>query len=102
MIETNRPQLTAADISEAIGSIRTRLQDMFNKFGEHSLVSSHECFGIIAEEMYELQKAVHENNREAIEKELADLGVCVILALASLQSNSLDWQGDYEGTHTYY
>lgn len=62
--------------------------------GSHAFASSHETYGIIAEEMLELLQAIHakgtiSQKREAIYGELSDIAVAAIHGMASIDQK--DW-----------
>ena len=86
-----RIELDEAIIEDAFEKIILKFQDKLKEKGRMSLCSTHECLGLINEEHNELIEAVRSNSLEEFEEEVADIGVCVILALASKYAGGLDW-----------
>ena len=86
-----RVELTDEIIDRAFDKIKHKFREKLREKGRHSLCSTHECLGIINEEHAELIEAVRSNSDEEFEEEMADIGICVILALASLYADGLEW-----------
>ena len=59
--------------------------------GDGTYSSIHEILGIVAEEYDELIDAVRKNNQMECYKELKDIAVGCIIAMACIQQQSLDW-----------
>lgn len=72
---------------ELIASLSSRIIEK----GSYSFTSSHEILGIVAEEYDEFLEAVRTNDKKQLKKELLDLGVAIIWALASDKIKALDW-----------
>ena len=86
-----RIELSDEIIDKAIDTIKDKFKEKLAQKGRHSLCSTHECLGIINEEHDELIEAVRSNRPESFEEEMTDIGVCVILSLASMYGGGLDW-----------
>lgn len=87
----SRTRLEDRHIKRAFDEIRAAFNVKMRSKGEHALCSTHECLGVTSEEFDELAQAVKYNDLELFEEELIDVGVCVILSLASKYSDSLEW-----------
>lgn len=81
-----RPRVPDVVIDRVLAAVRENLQGRMAKKGRGSFVSSHEIYGILAEELNkELLDEVHANNPNQIQKELIDIAVGSIFALASYE-----------------
>lgn len=70
-------------------AIERTTQATFNRLlekGYGSFVSTHEVFGVLAEEWYELKKAMHENDVHQFHKELLDMAVGCIFGMACIEA----------------
>ena len=86
-----RTRLDNEEFQKAIENIIIKFNNRLKEKGDHGLCSTHECLGLLEEEIIELQDAIHDNDMKEFENELIDVGVCVILSLASLYGKTLDW-----------
>lgn len=86
-----RHQLTDEEIARVVDDILWKLNKRLKEKGMGIYVSSHETFGIIAEEHNEYLDSVGENNPEKQRQELMDIAVACIVGIASLQSKKMDW-----------
>lgn len=86
-----RVEINNEIVEDVIEKLSIKFQEKLKEKGTHSLCSTHECLGIINEEHDELIEAVRSNSIEEFEEEMLDIGVCVILSLASQYSGGLEW-----------
>jgi len=86
-----RVELSEDIIEDAFEKVILKFQEKLKEKGKMSLCSTHECLGLINEEHNELIEAVRSNSPEEFEEEMTDVGVCVILSLASKYAGGLDW-----------
>lgn len=78
-----RDEISISDISEALDLAMIKAsKKMINK---GALVSTHEAFGKIYEEVYEATKEMHKNNTPAFIEELVDIIVACAWGIASLK-----------------
>jgi len=82
-----RPRVLPESVAESTDFLMSELHRRIEQKGDSAYASPHEIFGLLAEEMYELQMAVHKN--EDIGPELADIGVIVLWGLASLRTERM-------------
>jgi len=74
------------DINTAINRVEHSIERRIDKHGRQPHATPHESLGICMEELYEVQKAIHENHEPAvIAKEFRDLAVAAIWAFLSLE-----------------
>lgn len=66
--------------------VREQMNYRLQKHGPGKYASPHESLGIIAEEYHELIQAITKNDGEEIEKELYDIAVAALFAIASLRT----------------
>lgn len=86
MDRTHRHTIPETFIKESIDRIVKRIEEKTAKHGGHGYESTHEIYGILAEEFNkELLKEVHDNNIEGFENELIDVAVSAIWGLASMR-----------------
>lgn len=78
-----RDQITDKHIEEVIGLLRAHLYLKIERKGRGALVSAHELWGILEEEVDELKDAIHDNNDYAIESESYDVMISALWGLAS-------------------
>ena len=62
------------------------------KKGYGTLVSRHEILGMIEEERYELVKAVHGEDILSVKRELIDIAVGCVFAVACINTKTLEEQ----------
>lgn len=83
--ETNgRFEVKAEEIQQGIDDILCKLHKRIKKKGRFSFSSTHEMYGILAEEFDELLDEVRSNDIEKFEQEIIDIAVGCIWAKASL------------------
>lgn len=87
-----RKKIKINDVNLAIDDVIAKMFQRLNEKGDGTFASIHEIHGVLQEEMYELEKAIHENlsDKEKIE-ELADIAVGAIFAIACIKTKSIDW-----------
>lgn len=88
----NRKPVSASALDASISVIKENLQKKLKKHGDGMWCSRHEVYGIIAEEIYELLKSIHE--KESLERfigELADVAVGCLFGIASMLDGGLEW-----------
>lgn len=75
----------------AIALVAQRMEQKMKQYGERTFISSHEIYGIMAEEMAEYLDAVRNGNQHAIKDELIDIAVAAVFGLASAINEQMDW-----------
>ena len=86
MNDSTRIPVSIEAMTEAANRIRTQLGKRLEKHGPLSYASTHETYGIVAEEVDELLEAIRlkEPERTArVESELEDIAVAAMFGLAS-------------------
>jgi len=78
-------------LGEVVDEIVDHLTLKLQAKGTEAFSSSHEIYGIIAEEVSELLEAVKLNDKEELELELKDIIVAGIWGLASLKQGEALW-----------
>jgi NTP pyrophosphatase (non-canonical NTP hydrolase) len=78
-----RKQVKQKNVDDALSFILETLKNARKKHGHGRWASKHETLGILQEEVYELIKAIHENDAKDFKKELADIAITAIWGLAS-------------------
>lgn len=74
------------EINAGLTRIELSIDRRIEKHGHCPHATPHESLGICMEEIYEVQKAIHENHEPAvIAKEFRDLAVAAIWAFLSLE-----------------
>lgn len=92
-IGTDRPSVPDEKIIRAMNELYDNLKKRLDQKGYGSFKSSHEIYGIIAEETnIELLGAIHKNEPlSEIQKELLDIAVACIFGYASIENGTVDW-----------
>ncbi len=87
-----RPKWTDADIEGALDAARDKIISRLEEKGNGSFVSSHEIYGVVAEEFHELLHAIEERaGAFPIGDELLDIAVAALLGFASIEGGHCDW-----------
>lgn len=85
-----RLTITTENIDLAFKQARAHLDHHLAEKGPLCLVSTHECSGLIDEEVIELKDAVRGNKPSEFEKECLDLSTASILSIISKQIGGFD------------
>ena len=80
-----RDKIDRRILEEVYDRIKQKTASKLEKKGDSAYVGTHETYGIIAEEFYELLKAMHENNTVNFDEELLDIAVACVIGMASLR-----------------
>ncbi len=75
----------------AVKRVYDAMEMRLKQKGPGSYASSHEVLGIITEEWKELIDAVQLNSMEDVDKELVDIAVGCVFAIACIRENGLEW-----------
>lgn len=87
-----RNELSADATYYAFNRLEEKLKKRLLEKGTKSLTSTHEIYGILAEEFNkELLDALHSNNQDQFEEELVDIAVGCIVGIMSRYDKGLDW-----------
>jgi hypothetical protein len=86
MNRSKRTKVTEKNINESIKIIINKIHRKIAKNGGHTYESTHEIYGIIAEEYHELILELHSNRTEDFIFELEDLAVAAIWGIASMKT----------------
>lgn len=87
----HRPQITDSEIRIAHDIVLKRLFERLEEKGYGAWVSRHEVLGFLTEEYKEVVDAVHDETLQEILKELEDVAVGCIFAIACIRSGNMDW-----------
>ena len=80
------PTISDYEIQAGLNRLNQSIDRRIEKHGREPHHSVHESLGICMEEMYEVQKAIHENQDPVIiAKELRDLAVAASWGMISLE-----------------
>ena len=85
-----RPQVTAKQVSDAMGQLQKRLYEKIDKHGDGAYASPHETFGILWEEVDEANDEMRSGNDAGFSEELIDIAVTCIFGVAS-ESGLFQW-----------
>lgn len=83
---TSRKQVTDAALEEAVDAVALKLHASRAKHGTGVYVSTHEVFGVLAEEVAEVFGAMKDNNIAEVKAELVDVVVAALWGIASINS----------------
>jgi len=86
-----RPKVNVDDIALVFKETRDKLNQRLNEKGNGIFVSSHECFGILQEEVNEYLDTIQANDKVEQYNELMDVAVAAMFAMASMHSGKMDW-----------
>ena len=86
-----RNNITEPAIKKSTEETYNKIIYRLNQKGWHSLSSTHEILGVVAEEYQELIEAIKEGDKEKIKQELLDISVACNFGMACIDSNTLDW-----------
>jgi len=86
-----RPDVNDSDHKVAMFRVQQRLKEALEKRTKAAFVSTHEIYGIVAEEFKELGDALHANNRDQFMEELVDLCVGCMHGIASQSAGAVEW-----------
>lgn len=78
-------------ISSTMTSIFGATQNQIARKGRLTFTSTHECLGVLEEEMHELREAVRLNRNGSVQKELHDIAVAALWSLVSIHHGAMDW-----------
>lgn len=79
-----RYTIQRSDIELVTGDLLMKMNERLKEKGDHTMASSHEIWGIIAEELDEFKEEVRANSPDGQYRELIDLGVAVLFGLATM------------------
>ena len=86
-----RNNITEPAIKKSTEETYNKIIYRLNQKGWHSLSSTHEILGVVAEEYQELIEAIKEGDKEKIKQELLDISVACNFGMACIDSKNLDW-----------
>jgi hypothetical protein len=86
-----RTQVTDEEVQKAVKMILEALEGRLMQKGKGTFASTHEIYGIIAEEFDELTDELRNNNELNFAGELIDIAVGCIFGVASIHSQKTDW-----------
>lgn len=88
---SERVQIAGEQIEEALEMFETMLFHRLKEKGYGTFASTHEILGIITEEFQELVDAVKNNSVGEVHRELLDLAVGAVFAIACINQKTIDW-----------
>ena len=89
--KTHRKIINTSEITSATTDVVDKLYQRLNQKGFGTWLSRHEILGMIEEEKYELTMAVHNGDLKDVKRELLDIAVGSIFAVACIDAGGLDW-----------
>jgi methionine synthase II (cobalamin-independent) len=78
-------------IDAVFDRLKERLKERIKKKSPQTFVSTHECYGVMAEEFNELSVEMQSNDFENFALECEDIAIAAIWSLVSLKSGEMDW-----------
>ena len=84
-----RKPISDKAIRDATDSVIHKIIERLAKKGRGSVASVHEVWGAVDEEMQEFKDAVRENDLPAAERELRDIAVGAIFAIACIMDEGI-------------
>jgi len=87
---TKRPLITDDNIATAMHVLKLTLDTQLKRKGKLCWLSAHEMLGVITEEYHELIDAVKSNLDFDIKRELLDVAVAALFALACINNGVLN------------
>jgi len=81
-----RDQTSLEEMYSFLESLKPSIKKRLAKHGYGLAVSTHEVFGILAEEMDELNDEVRNNNYELAYNELVDIAVAAMFGMCSVKN----------------
>lgn len=78
-----RPDVTTADLEDAMDDLLDALKSRMDKHGSGAFASRHEAFGVLTEEYLEAGEAIRLDGAARFGHELLDIGVTCLFELAS-------------------
>ncbi len=87
----SRTQITDEEIEVALTFIKNALEGRLLQKGKGTFASTHEIYGIVAEEFNELGRELEKNNEDNFAGELIDIAVGCIFGVACIKSKKTDW-----------
>lgn len=88
MFVDKRKKFDMAEMETIVERLKAKIGESIDKHGDNTLASDAEIIGVLAEEQYELLKAVHEESTMQVVEELFDIAVGAVVGIASIQVNS--------------
>ncbi len=82
-----RDIITEGQIQKSIEEVILTLNKRLKKKGYGAFAGTHECYGVVVEEVQELAEEMRANDDEKFKEELLDVIVAAIFGLASLKAN---------------
>ena len=90
--KAHRPRINKGRLDDASRIVKQRLFERLKEKGFGAWTSRHEILGILEEEYnVELKEAVHSGDITDIKRELIDVAVGCLFAIACIDSDALDW-----------
>ena len=83
--DAKRPVVSAAALESALDLLKEWTQAVIRKHGPGMFVSAHEMFGIITEEYDELERAINENDIDAVIRESLDVAQVALFFIACVE-----------------
>jgi len=78
------------DVDKSLDVLRTALLKRLDKKGYGSFASTHEIYGVMMEEVGEVEDEMRANDEIAFADELIDVAVTTVFGHACLKTHSLD------------
>lgn len=82
-----RIQVSPEAIEKGVTNLQEAIESALYTKGRGAFVSSHEAFGVIAEEVSELAEALRKGDAVEFAEEAVDVAIAAVFAVASLQAH---------------
>jgi DNA-binding ferritin-like protein len=92
-MKSGRQQVGPDAVYRAITDATDKLCERLRQKGSGTFASRHELLGIMAEEMHELVRAIHEEKADlsGVRRELLDIAVTALFGIACVDSDAMAW-----------
>lgn len=88
----DRPLMKIEDIDDSLRKLRKAIIKRLGEKGYGSFASTHEIYGVLAEEVGELEDELKANNVDKFADELMDVAVTVVFGHACIKTHELDYR----------
>lgn len=86
-----RTPVTEEEIQWALELLKEAIEARLLQHGRGTFASTHEIYGVVAEEFGELEDAMKRNNQPDFEGELVDIAVGAVFGVACIHAQKTDW-----------
>jgi hypothetical protein len=87
----HRKPIKKEEVEKALDDLSKKILFRLEEKGDGTFSSTHEILGILEEEMVEFKESVKKNHEKDIRKELLDIAVGAVFAVACIDAGYMDW-----------